>query len=956
MKKIYKVLIESLKIIWESFVYLFKEIRASIISLWESISSIFGRKQKSTDIRDLIINTEKRILKDKQENLENKKDSAASLKSKNLDSITTKPKESDEANIIILDSKKSKEKDFIHQENLEKDSLEELDKKDVSQYLEDFQEQNDESKKKKIKYKYTKIFSIFFIVIAVIFTYLVWDLPDYHVLETYTPPLTTRIYSEEGNLVSEMALEKRLFVPIESIPQVVRDAFISAEDKNFYDHFGIDPWGLMRAGFNNVLYYLGKSNNIEGASTITQQVVKNFLLSNDRTIKRKVREAILTLQTELSFSKNHILELYLNEIYLGRSSYGVAMASLNYFNKSIDELGLADAAFLASLPKAPSKYDPRINYEASRDRRNWVLGRMLADGKITQKQHDEAVASPINFVDKSQQGLQMYSSYAAEEIRKDLIKNFGSDKLYGGGLVVKTTISDSLQQYAYKELRKGIIDFDSKRGYRGPLDNIQQTSEFLLQNSDSNKAPNWLNILTNNEMARKYRYDVAPWRTAIVINVSKDSVSFGLPDGTRGTLDLSLNLWAKNASDEKAKTLSNFNDILQVGDIILVENYSNSWLLRQIPVVNGALIAMSPQTGEILAMQGGFSFALSQFNRATQAYRQPGSAFKPFVYLSAIAQGRRTTDKVLDAPLIIESDDKSWMPKNNANAYGGYVTLRNALEQSRNLATIRLANSIGLDAISKVGMRLGLYNTPIDNLSEVLGSKEVTLINIVNAYASLVNGGKRVNPNLIRQVQDKDGSIIFRNDTRECLECNDVPWQDQLPPELQDLRKQVIDPIDAAIVVSMLQGVVERGTGRRTRFSGYNIGGKTGTTNDVKDAWFIGFTPDLVVGIYFGEDNPRSLGNAEGATSIAVPVFANFMRYALKGHESLPFRTPEGLEMMWVDYKTGEQAEAGQQGVILELFRKGNSEGQRFITEDGRLREVQDKANSHEIITEDGIY
>ncbi|MDR0484151.1 MAG: PBP1A family penicillin-binding protein [Alphaproteobacteria bacterium] len=958
MRKVYQVFIESLKIIWESFVYLFKEIYCSILALRDSILRVFGIKKKSSNIRDLIINTEKKILEDEKDSAD-KVSSHSSLKSKDIDSIALKPKEEHEENIIILDTKKQVEKNFTYQENLEKGFKPE-DKQLEDSLNEDTSDEDNQTPKKKSKYKYTKLFSILFIIIAVVFTYLVWDLPDYSVLENYSPPLTTRVYSEEGNLVSEMALEKRLFVPSDSIPKMVKDAFISAEDKNFYHHFGIDIWGLSRASFNNVMYLFGKAGNIEGASTITQQVVKNFLLSNDRTIKRKIREAILTMQVEKAFSKEHILELYLNEIYLGRSSYGISMASLNYFNKSIDELNLAEAAFLASLPKAPSKYDPKVAYDIAKERRDWVIGRMLIDGKITKEQAEEAIATPIDFINKQKQELQMYSAYSAEEIRKELIKNFGSDKVYGGGLVVKTTISDNLQQYAYRELRKGIINFDSKKGYRGPLDRTEQTAEFLSQ-IDNNKVPNWLIALENNESSKKYRYDISPWRVAIVINVSQNRVNFGLLDGTKGFLDLSLNLWAKDAnnpSNEKADTvLNNFNDILQVGDIILTENYNNNWLLRQIPNVNGALIAMSPQTGEILAMQGGFSFALSQFNRSTQAMRQPGSAFKPFVYLSAIAKGRRTTDKILDAPLIIDSEDnKSWMPRNNANAYGGYVTLRNALEQSRNLATIRLANSIGLEAISETVMRLGLYDTPIDNLSEVLGSKEVTLINIVNSYASIVNGGKRVTPNLIRQVQDKDGNIIFRNDTRECLECNNVEWQDQLPPELQDNREQVINPVDAAIVVSLLQGVVERGTGRRTRFSGYNIGGKTGTTNDVKDAWFIGFTPDLVVGIYFGEDNPKSLGNAEGATSIAVPVFASFMRSALKGRESLPFRTPEGLEMKWVNYKTGEPGEPGAPGVILEVFKEGNSEGQRILTEDGRLQELKDRDSSHEIISEDGIY
>ena len=947
MNKIYKIIVESLKIVLESFLYLFKEINYLFLHIKDNFLSLFGlnktNRRSQKNIRDLIIKGEKTLLENKSK----------SLASEEISVKNSKPSEDYQEKILLVDQKS----DSLEEKQDEEENKEDVEE-NISSKAKSKRDVNKNIKGKKSS-KFTKTFIIFFLIISALFAYFTWDLPDYKVLENYEPPLTTRVYSEEGNLVSELALEKRLFVPLDSIPNVVKDAFISAEDKNFRDHFGIDFMGLSRATFNNVMYLAGASKNIEGASTITQQVVKNFLLSNDRTIRRKVREAILTFQVERAFSKDHILELYLNEIYLGRSSYGVSTASLNYFNKSITDLNIQEAAFLASLPKAPSKYDPRLAYKASKERRDWVIGRMLIDGKITKEEAEKAIESPIDFVDKAASiQTSMYSSYSTEEIRKDLIKTFGYDKVYGGGLIIKTTISDNLQQYAYKELRRGIINFDSKNGYRGVLDRTEKDAEYLNATEGNAKVPNWLTVLKENELSKKYRYDILPWRVAIAINVTKNKVNFGLLDGTKGSLDLSLNLWAKDArvENKKVKALEDFNNILQSGDIILVENNEKAWYLRQIPKVNGALIAMNPQTGEVLAMQGGFSFALSQFNRATQAYRQPGSVFKPFVYLSAIQRGRKTTDKILDAPILIETEEQSWRPRNNANAYGGFVTLRNALEQSRNLATIRIANNIGLDAISKTVMKLGLYDTPIDNLSEVLGSKEVTLLNIVNSYASLVNGGKKVTPNLIRQVQDKDGAIIFKNDTRVCLECNDITWKHQTPPELEDKRPQVINPVDAAIVVNLLQGVVERGTGRRTRFSGYNIGGKTGTTNNVKDAWFIGFTPNLVVGIYFGEDNPTSLGNEEGATSIAVPVFANFMRYALKGQESLPFRTPEGLEMMWVNYKTGEPGEPGQPGVILDIFKQGTSEGQRIITEDGRLQEITNKDSTHESISEDGIY
>ncbi len=797
---------------------------------------------------------------------------------------------------------------------------------------------------KKALHRGFKIGIFIFIACFSMLIYIFWDLPNYKILENYQPPLTTRIYSSDNYIISELATEKRLFVPLSHISPFVVDAFLSAEDKNFYNHSGFDYIGLIRATYKNILYYLGLSKNIEGASTISQQVVKNFLLNNDRTIKRKIREAILTIQIEYAFSKRYILDLYLNEIYLGKSSYGVAMASLNYFDKPVSDLSLAEAAFLASLPKAPSKYDPDINYDLSKNRRDWVIARMLLDGKITQHQADEAINTPI--VLKTRINMKVLKTqYATEEIRKNIIKNFGYDSIYNKGLMVKTTINYKYQEYAYDSLQKGITDYDQKDGYRDVYKRNEESKDLNLSMKINNQFI-WQNILKNKLGVSLVK--LLPLQPAIILRVDEQSMDVGLNSGAVITLLLSENLWILKNKPKKYNFLSFF----QVADIILLDNKDDKLFISQIPQVNGALLAMDPQSGDILAMQGGYSFAMSEFNRAIQAKRQPGSAFKPFIYLTAIENGYKPTDLILDAPYVVENkDDASWRPKNYLNSYRGFVTLRNALEYSRNLVTIRVANDVGLEKINQTAKKLKIYQDDILDLTGALGSKEVSLINLVRGYSILANGGKMIEPNLFHLVQNIGGDIVYKKDTRECDNCKNVQWQNQLPPEITDNREQVLNSADAYLVVNLLQGVVERGSGIGAKVKNFNMAGKTGTTNDVKDAWFIGFTPDLVVGVYVGADEPKSLGGTSAsATSIAVPIFQSFMKKALETKTPLPFRTPEGIVNKWVNYTTGKIDNLSNGNVILESFKEDNV--QQEIQTDSNKEEKG--LNNKE--TEEGLY
>ncbi len=770
---------------------------------------------------------------------------------------------------------------------------------------------------------FLKVFIFFFVICFSYLVYCLWDLPDYKLLSSYNPPLTTRVFSSDGYILSEYAVEKRSYVFINDIPAVVKEAFISAEDKNFYKNYGFDFAGMLRSLWNDMLYLLGKSNNITGASTITQQVVKNLLLTKERTIRRKIREAVLTFQLERSFSKDHILELYLNAIYLGNGSYGVATAALNYFGKPVTDLDLAEAAYLASIPKAPSRYNPITRNKFAVTRRNWVINRMLIDGKIKQNESLEAQKEPL--IVKERKNLDVgISSYAAEEVRRNLLDKFGYDVLYNEGLSVQTSIDNKFQKYAYDSLRWGINRYEMKKGYTGAAfsalgNNI--TQKYLLDHTDS--LPNWYIFLHAEKKIMDFAKIVAPWEIAIVLNVQKDKIKVGLSDNTTVILNREQNLWAAPYDINNInRQLENFNDILKIGDVIFVEQQNNqTWQLRQIPKVNGAIVVMNPQNGQILAMQGGYSYLLSQFNRATQAKRQLGSAFKPFVYLSAFEKGFKSSDLFLDAPFVSRNDTLDWKPQNNANSYSGLITMRRALEVSKNLATIRIGSLIGLDYISQLSKRLGLYDSNLNNLSNLLGSKETTLINTVRAFSILVNGGKDIQPNIIEMIQDNEGKVKYKNDNRECDKCNNIEWNDQNPPLLEDNRKSLVDPKDAYLIVNLMQGVVQRGSGRYARIKGYNIGGKTGTTNDDKDTWFIGFTPDLIVGIYVGADVPVSLGKDLQSSTIAVPIFYNFMNKALKDREQLPFRIPEGIHMYWVDYTTGKASLPSQPNSILEVFK-----------------------------------
>ncbi len=781
---------------------------------------------------------------------------------------------------------------------------------------------------KKPKSLFTKIkFFIFNSIIIGVFAlsfliiYILWDLPDYTNIENYQPPISTRLYASDGYLISEIAKEKRTFVPIDEIPQHIKDAFTSAEDKNFYNHSGFDFVGITRAFINNVKYYAGQNKNIEGASTISQQVAKNFFLSTERSLTRKIREAYLTRKIEGHFSKDYILQLYLNEIYLGRGSYGIVQASLNYFGKSIKDLSIEESAFLAAIPKAPAKYDPKYSYNLAKSRRDWVIGRLLEDNKITQEQAKKAIETDIIYKDKINTLVSsQITNYASEEIRKDLLKKFSANELYTGGLIIKTTINYAYQQYAYKVLRDGLETYDKQFGYREPIYRSEENYSSAQLNSKVSKKALWQNILERNEYVVKNKQIIDPWRFAIVISANKTSITAGLLTGQVVNILPEDNDWVMPANLKKDGL--DFSKVFKNGDIVFIDTTTKgAFIIKQIPEVNGAIVVMNPNNGDVLAMQGGYSFIFSEFNRATQAMRQIGSSFKPFVYLAAITKGVTPSDIVLDAPYVSDDGEKVWRPKNDNGSYNGFITLRYALEYSKNLATIRVATSIGLDVISQVAQSVGIYDKKLENYSQVLGSKETTLLKATTAYGILANGGKKITPNLVNVVQDSEGNIVYKKDNRSCVACSNVEFKNQPTPTIEDEREQIISPQDNFIIVHMLQGVVQRGTGRRAYIQGYDIGGKTGTTNEVKDAWFFAFTPDLVVGVYFAYDNPKPL-EASGASAIAAPIFKNFMLSVLNDYKAQPFRTPNGINLRFVDYKTGKVASSGGPGVILEAFKE----------------------------------
>ncbi|MFN0023618.1 MAG: penicillin-binding protein 1A [Parvularculaceae bacterium] len=748
------------------------------------------------------------------------------------------------------------------------------------------------------------------------------DLPDYAVLAEYEPPVTTRVYANDGSLVAEFARERRLFMPIEAMPALVKDAFISAEDKSFYEHEGLDMRGIVRAQVSNI-GNLVRGRRLEGGSTITQQVAKNFLLSSEQKIERKMKEWLVTRRIERAFTKDHILELYLNEIYLGNRSYGVAAAALNYFDKPLSELTIEEAAYLAAIPKGPNNYHPVANYDRAVDRRNWVINRLFEDGKIDKEAAAVATATPlIAKIAEPVGALDWASQYFAEEVRKQIAERYGSEALYDGGLAVRTTIDPKFQKLAGDALRRWLVDYDQRHGWRGAISSMAVTENWRKEFVDVEKTLGASKALST---------DLAPWRAALVLDVTSAAAKIGLDDGSEGKIALDDVKWARayKSVDAIGDEVTSVKSVLKKGDVIYVEplSASGAFALRQPPAVNGALVAIDPHTGRVLAMVGGFSFQLSEFNRALQASRQPGSTFKPFVYAAALDSGYTPSSIVLDAPFVAPSVGSWWKPGNYAEGrFYGESTLRLGLEQSRNTMTARLAQDLGIGRILDYVERFKLSDELPRELAISLGSGETTLMRITAGYSTFVNGGKRVTPFLIDRVQDKTGETVFASDARACSDCSGLGWAGQAEPQLADDREQVIDPRTAYQMVSMLEGVVQRGTGSKVKkLVSKPIAGKTGTTNDYKDAWFVGFAPDLAAGVFVGFDMPASLGEGEAGGGVAAPVFGDFMAEALKDEAGIPFRIPSGIRLVRVNAKTGRPANAGDPNVILEAFKAEDS-------------------------------
>ncbi|HIJ64267.1 MAG TPA: PBP1A family penicillin-binding protein [Rhodospirillaceae bacterium] len=746
------------------------------------------------------------------------------------------------------------------------------------------------------------------------------DLPDYHQLAHYEPPVTTRVYAGDGRLVAEYAVEKRSFVPINAIPQRVLNAFLAAEDKNFYQHSGVDPMGVLRAVVVNLRNRgMGGDRRPVGASTITQQVAKNFLLTNEVSFRRKIKEAILAFRIERTFSKQHIFELYINEIYLGQGCYGVAAAALNYFDKGLDELTVAEVAFLGALPKAPNNYNPARSPVAAKERRDWVIGRMAEDGYITAQEARLATLEPLAIHRRGEAVLVPGGEYFAEDIRRELAAEYGEDSLYKGGLAVRSTVDPGLQEIATKVLRQGLTAYDRRHGWRGPLAHID-----LSQGWPARLA------------AIAQRQDLTPWVPAVVTGVSDSQAEIAFTDGRRGRIPFGEMRWARPGLPQQGvgPAPKRPAEVVQAGDVVAVEAVTrgedgkeqygaDAYALRQPPKVEGALVAIDPHTGRVLAMQGGFSYARSQFNRATQALRQPGSSFKPFVYMAALDAGYTPSSLVLDGPVEFDQGPglPKWRPTNYHGGFLGPTTLRVGIEKSRNLMTVRLAAAIGITKVASFAERFGVVDKLPHELAMALGAGETTPLRMAAAYAQIVNGGKRITPTLIDRIQDRNGKTIYRHDGRNCGGCEATYYTNQDMPDVADDREQLVDPMTAYQMVHILEGVVERGTGRVIAQVGKPLAGKTGTSNDSKDTWFVGFSPDLAVAVFVGFDDPLSLGNSETGASAAAPIFRDFMADALKDKPPTPFRVPPGIRLVRVNAATGRPAQPGDTNIIYEAFK-----------------------------------
>ena len=742
----------------------------------------------------------------------------------------------------------------------------------------------------------------FFLLISITILGVLWTfsnkIPDYKFLKNYKPAVSSKMYSGNGEVVADFSKEKRIFVPYGAIPNNVVNSFLAAEDKNFFSHPGIDAKGVLRAIIKNVQNIM-TSKRLEGASTITQQVAKNFLLTNEVSLNRKIKEAILAFRIERALSKERILELYLNQIYLGSGAYGVAAASLEYFDKSIKELNYNDAALLAALPKAPSKYNPYRDIKLAKYRRDLVLKNLYENNFLDQEKYNNLKSKPIN-LKKNKKIFTEDAQYYIEDVRKNIIEQLSYEKVYNQGYNINTPINLELQKFATTSLRKGLVSYDRRKGWRGPITNINYSSDWF-------KKINKKNFLENS----------IEWKIAIVKKVNQFSTDIEIQNGKEGVIDYKDISWTKKE----------FTELLKKGDVVYVKHKKDNFYgLQQLPKVNGGIVVMDPFTGRVFALSGGFSFNNSEFNRSSQALRQPGSAFKPFVYALALENKYTPSSLILDAPLVLDQgeDLKKWKPENYGKKFYGPSTLRTGLEKSRNLMTVRISRNLGIDKVANFSKKMKIYENPEELLSISLGSTETTLLKLTSAYCSFVNGGKLVEPIIIDRIQDGEGNTIINNENRKCVNCDEISFTGKEFPLIKDNYSRVLSAETAYQITSFLKGVVERGTGKKLNKLGLNLAGKTGTTNENTDAWFIGFTSNLVIGVYVGMDNPKPLGKFETGSKAALPIFEDFVKKAIKKSDARPFKVPQNITLMVIDPITGEKAKFTSKNTIIESYKSEN--------------------------------
>ena len=747
---------------------------------------------------------------------------------------------------------------------------------------------------------------LFVSIIVILWTYSN-KLPDYKFLKNYKPSVSSKLYSGGGELVSDFSSEKRVFVPYNTIPKKVIHAFLSAEDKNFFSHPGVDARGIIRAvlrNISNIIY----EKRLEGASTITQQVAKNFLLSNEVSLNRKIKEAILAFRIERALSKERILELYLNQIYLGQGAYGIASASLEYFDKPISKLDYAEASLLAALPKAPSKYNPFKNIDLAKRRRDLVIKNLYDNSYIGYKKYKKLLNTKITLKKRKKIYLED-ARYYVEDVRKFIVEKYGFDKVYKQGFNIKTPINLDIQTIATQSLRDGLIQYDKRKGWRGPL----------LNKKDTN---NW-----NNDLKKYHLEKSIGWNLAIIKKKNKFFVEIETDQKIAGKIEYQDVSWTKKELDK----------LFKVGDIVYVNKIKdNIFSLKQLPKANGGIVVMDPFTGRVIAMSGGFSFKRSEFNRATQATRQPGSAFKPFIYALALENNFTPSTLILDAPIVLDQGEglKKWKPENYGKKFYGPSTLRTGLEKSRNLMTVRIAQELGIKKITTFSKQLKIYENPEELMSISLGSAETTLLKLTTAYCSFINGGKLIEPIFVDRIQDSEGNTIYNSEKRVCKKCNEISYLGEEIPKITDNFPQIFSAETAYQVTSMLEGAIQRGTGRKLKDLNLDLAGKTGTTDENNDAWFVGFTSNLVVGVYVGFDEPKSLGRYETGSKTALPIFKAFIKNAVKKKDARPFKVAKNIKMMVIDLITGKKANFGSKKTIIEAFKKNRLENINFEGKD----------------------